>query len=238
MVPVVGITVREFAEYGGYKIRRANAAVIEDAGGLPLFLAPVHSESAIRQQLSLVDAVFLTGGGDPDPALFGQEQLPVPRAAEPERDTYELAVARIARRLGLPLLGVCRGMQMINIALGGSIHQDIAYCGISKVSHDQREDMAFPTHSVEIVHPRLAAILGGRELMVNSSHHQAVAKLAPGLVEAAHSPDGVTEAYVSADDSSFIFGIQWHPELQKPTCGIFRELVKYAEQVRSGGRNE
>ncbi|MBQ1501311.1 MAG: gamma-glutamyl-gamma-aminobutyrate hydrolase family protein [Firmicutes bacterium] len=231
MRPVIAMTIREFPEFAGYKMRRANAVTVEQAGGLPLFLPPVHTAQAVKEQLALADALILTGGGDPDPALFGETAVPVAQVAEPERDAYELLLIRTAWEMGLPMLGICRGMQMINIALGGDIYQDLAYAGISGIEHAQKEDMAVGTHPVHISEPSLARLLGG-DILVNSSHHQAVRRLPPCLKEAGRAPDGVIEAYVAAEEDRYAVGLQWHPELLQPVCGIFRQLTEYAEKRR------
>lgn len=225
MRPTIGITVSQYPEYQGIKLRRDYTRVIEMAGGLPCLL-PGGGEELVTDYLQQLDGLLLTGGGDFAPELFGELPEPVEGDFEPERDIFELALIRGAWEKGLPILAICRGMQGLNIALGGSIYQDLRYAGFERINHRQAEDMKKGSHPVHISDERLANLLG-EEIMVNSSHHQAIKRLAPDFVPAALAPDGVIEAMVPRDPSRYAVGLQWHPETLLPIPGIFRDFVDY-----------
>lgn len=225
MRPCIGITVSQYAEYDGIKLRRDYIRAIEIAGGLPCLL-PNCGESLVADYLFHIDGLMLTGGGDFAPEYFGELPEPVLCQFEPERDIFELALIRAAWEKGLPILAICRGMQGLNIAMGGNIYQDLTYAGFDRINHYQSEDMKQATHPVHINDTRLASLLG-EDIMVNSGHHQAIKRLAPVLVPAALAPDGVIEAIVAKDKSRYAVGVQWHPESLIPVSGIFRDFIEH-----------
>lgn len=214
--PLIGLTTS--ASVGTTPERlHLNAAyvrAVEAAGGVPVLLAPyltAHARAALWPRL---DALVLTGGGDVDPARFGE--APHPRLADvsPERDAleYELIDRALADRT--PVFGICRGLQVLNVALGGSLWQDVPERG-GPVVHTQQAPRAQPTHAVKILGEgtRLGAIVGTAELDVNSFHHQAIKRLGHGLRETAWAADGVIEAIETEDaDERFLLAVQWHPE--------------------------
>jgi len=216
MRPLIGVTTSELRPSTAGTLRRHGEPAqpemalgmpylraIEAAGGLPVVLPPIGDVEAI---LGRLDAVCLSGGPDLDPAAYGAcERHAELGQTEPELDAFELALARAADRSGLPLLGICRGAQALNVARGGTLHQHLP-------GHRQTAAGTQPTHAVEIVAgTRLALIAGAGALDVNSFHHQAVAALGHGLRVAARAADGTVEA-IEAPGSRFVLGVQWHVE--------------------------
>jgi putative glutamine amidotransferase len=192
-------------------VQRSYLNAIWLAGGQPIVLSPPPA-GALNRALSVLDrcdAVLLTGGGDVDPARYGQEpKVPLMNVDE-GRDTFELAAVDRAIAAGLPLLGICRGMQVMSVALGGTLHQDLPSAGFR--SHWDDVHACSPVHAVRAAAGSLAArALGGR-LKVNSVHHQGVAEPGPHLNATAWSDDGVIEA-VEAAGGAPMLGLQWHPE--------------------------
>lgn len=187
-------------------------AAVEESGGIPLIIPTLEKEENIQALVCLFDGIILSGGGDPDPLLFEEEPIPGQGEIEPPRDYLELILAEQALNSGLPLLGICRGMQMINLAAGGSIYQDIGMRNKKSLKHMQEAPRWYPTHKVYITpHSRMASILKKNSLRVNSFHHQAVNRLAKGLAACAYAPDGLVEALEGAGEN-LVLGVQWHPE--------------------------
>ena len=190
------------------------------AGGLvPVLLTPATSSVALEQ----LDGLLLPGGPDVSPALYGQEATPELGAIDEELDTFELDAIAAARRSGLPILAICRGQQVLNVALGGTLHQHI--------DHPQwGDDPATPVHEVRIVDGSLLhRSLGVASLQVNSGHHQAVDRVAPGLRASAFSPDGQVEALEAEDHR--ILAVQWHPEEMASAPATRRLLHTFARWI-------
>jgi putative glutamine amidotransferase len=170
-----------------------------------------------RSLVGEVDALLLTGGGDVDPSLYREDRHPSVSDAEPGRDEFEIDLARRAVDGDLPLLGICRGAQVLNVACGGALIQDIPSAFPCAGAHDVEEPAAAHAHDVEVVPGSvLRAALGSAvgptgHCAVNSRHHQAVSRPGTGLVATATAPDGVIEA-VERPDARFCVGVQWHPE--------------------------
>lgn len=203
------------------------------AGGLPWPVPSVEGDPLVEALLAEADGLLLTGGGDLDPAWYGQLPHPRLRRVTPRRDRLELTLTRAALQAGKPILAICRGVQVLNVAAGGTLVQDIESQVPGALQHDQTAPRDYPTHPVEVAAgTRLAALLGSGTVRVNSLHHQAVAGVAPGFVAAAHAPDGVIEAIELADPRRFAVGVQWHPEAlweRDPRfLALFRALVEAA----------
>lgn len=216
--PLVGITVNRDYRRGRLWQSRSYCLRVEEAGALPLLLPPLLPASA-GGLLDPLSGLLLGGGGDVAPFHYGAEPEPGLGKVDPQRDAWELALVRAALCRGLPLFGICRGVQLLNVALGGTLHQDLK--GPGCLQHDQRAPRHHPSHSVEVL-PRtqLAAIIGEGRLAVNSFHHQGLAATGAGLLKAALSPDGVVEA-LEDPGHSFLIGVQWHPEsLEHPASRL------------------
>ena len=184
---------------------------IERAGGIPV-IVPLLRPDAIAALLDRVDGVCLPGGPDVQPSVYGAEPHPELGPTEPRVDAVELALVRAADRRKLPILGICRGMQLLNVARGGTLHQHLPDVVGTGIEHRQPEHGSIPTHRIETAsHSRLRATLGGPALEVNSFHHQAVQSLGKGLVATAWAQDGTIEAIENPGDR-LVMGVQWHAE--------------------------
>jgi putative glutamine amidotransferase len=219
--PVIGITSSQFVETASHGTFTRHSLTVDysdavhAAGGLPIIL-PFNCE-LVADMFELVDGIIVSGGSDLDPALFGDTDIhPQTYDIIPERDAAELALARIAIYQDKPLLGICRGIQVVNVALGGTLYQDIASQFSDSVAHRQQAlaiPAAEPGHTVTIAPGSLLAhVFGAGQVSVNSFHHQAVKDVAPGFVAIGWSEDGSIEA-IERPASTFALGVQWHPEL-------------------------
>lgn len=230
MAPVIGITCAWDEEAGRYFLGRFYTAAVEAAGGLPLLLPYPLPDSGMDRLLDLVDGLLLSGGGDVDPVYFGEEPVPGCGKITPERDDFELALTRRALSAGLPVLGICRGAQVLNIAAGGDIYQDIVTQVPGCLKHSQKAPRWCATHGIMVEGgTRLARILGSGSLRVNSFHHQAIRRPAPGFVVSARAKDGIIEA-IESIGPAFALGVQWHPEAMwernKGSLALFTALVE------------
>jgi len=232
--PRIGISLDADASLGRYELKRTYVDAVLRAGGLPI-LVP-FGPAVAETYLEVLDGLVLSGGAfDIPPALYGEETRPTCGPLVPERTGTELALLRAALAGGLPVLGVCGGMQLLNVALGGTLYQDLpADAGIR--GHEQPPPKDVPTHDVDVVEgTRLAALVGAGRLRVNSTHHQAVRAVAPGLLVSARAPDGVVEG-IELPSHRFALGVQWHPEAalrhEARHAEIYRALVRAAAEGR------
>lgn len=211
MKPLIGIT-SDLDSHGETLVQSNYSRAILRAGGLPVVL-PAGLED-IDQICDRLDGLLLTGGEDVNPLCYGEEPHQELGKLSPERDEMELALARCMVRKDKPVLGICRGQQVLNVALGGTIHQHI-YSQLTAdelFQHKQQADREFATHSVDLVEgSRLASLAGGLEARVNSLHHQAVNVVGQPLVVTAVAKDGVIEGLESTEHR-FVMSVQWHPE--------------------------
>ena len=229
--PLIGITIsyssqnREF-----FTLRDDYVRAVEKAGGLPVVLAPGRGEDA-GDLLSRLDGLLLTGGADVDPGLYGEEPHETVTRVIPERDAFEIDLCREALRRDHPLLAICRGHQVLNVATGGTLIQDIPSQVTGARDHDPDRERWETAHEVRILpRTRLREILGAETIDVNSFHHQAVRELGQGLVvSATSSADKVIEG-IEAPGRRLALGVQWHPEAfwDRPEDfqSLFEALVK------------
>jgi putative glutamine amidotransferase len=222
MRPIIGITPSAQTDalahgtFRRYILSSPYVRAVEAAGGVPLILPP-QSEGA--EAIShIIDGLILSGGADIAPARYGDVSIhPETYGVDDERDQFELALFDAMLRRQKPIFGICRGIQVINVALGGTLIQDVAsqHPGAVEVGHRQHErgleDSAIG-HTVLASESDALPIFEHGRLGVNSFHHQAIRDLAPALIPVAHSPDGLVEAVVMADQPT-VFAVQWHPEL-------------------------
>ena len=222
-MPVIGIT----ANYEGIDatLRDRYYKQIIAAGGTPVIIPPVANTDVIVNTLQQLDGLVLTGGGDHNPLWMGEEPSPQLHHINRERDLAEFLTTRLAYNRQIPMLGICRGIQTLAIALGGKVEQDIK----QGIKHSQDADRSEPTHSVRIIKDStLYNIYGKEKIFVNSFHHQAVSILGNRLRTIAQSTDGIIEAVESSEYKS-ILGVQWHPEwLEQDGLKIFQWLVDKA----------
>lgn len=213
--PLIGITPGFMRDKNKLCLGQGYVDGINRAGGLALIL-PLHMEGDMADQiLDTVDGILFSGGPDIDARYFGEENLKYGGEISPQRDNLELLLAKKAIEQGKVLLGICRGMQLLNVAMGGSLHQDI-HIGHNPgeiIKHWQEAPEWYPVHDVRTEESsRLYKIYNAGTMGVNSYHHQAVKEVGRGLSIAARTSDGIIEA-VEDSDKHFILGVQWHPEL-------------------------
>lgn len=202
---------------------------VEQAGGVPVMLPLTRDRGELERLAAACDGFLLTGGQDVAPALYGGADPGRCGELCPERDAMETALLALARAQDKPVLGICRGIQLLNAALGGTLWQDLPTQCPSEVDHHQSGNYASPIHTVALQPGTpLAELLGSAPLPVNSLHHQAVRTLAPGLAPMAVAPDGIVEA-VYEPGRTFVWAVQWHPEFSWQTDAnsraIFRAFV-------------
>lgn len=188
------------------------------AGGIPMIIPPFYETDRLGELLDRVDGIIFSGGGDINPLLLGEEPVKELHSITPERDMQELLLARLAYDRQIPMLGICKGIQIINAALGGTLYQDIHTQirddngnTVRLIKHSQDEDRRYPSHTIHIEEQSILGKIYGTTLHVNSFHHQACKEAAPCLRVTATAADGVIEAIESNEHKS-ILGVQWHPE--------------------------
>ncbi|MGH7653967.1 MAG: gamma-glutamyl-gamma-aminobutyrate hydrolase family protein [Gemmatimonadaceae bacterium] len=212
---------------------------LESAGLVPLVVPPLASPDRAGEILDVAAGLLLTGGEDVAPALYGAPPHRKLGNTNPERDATELALLAAARERQVPVLAICRGIQLLNVACGGTLYQDLPSERPSAVQHDQPNDRAARTHDVTIAAgSRLAAATGAVTMAVNSYHHQAVCQLGGGLRVTATAPDGVVEGVESDDPAWWVLAVQWHPEdlttdVRSWDRGIFKAFADEVATARA-----
>lgn len=232
--PRVGVVCRyEEGASATFYVNEMYVRALEMAGALPLLLPAVRDRRDVPALLEGLDGLLIPGGYDIDPKWWGDELGPQSGKIVPTLDEFELPLCRRALLAGLPVLGICRGAQTLNVAAGGTLYQDLASERPSPVAHQQKAPGWYPTHAIEVApDSRLAQCLLS-STRVNSFHHQAVKDVAPGLRAVAWTSDGVIEA-VEGTGPAFVLGVQWHPELmweRDPAYG--KVFVHFVEACRA-----
>ena len=232
------VTVDKYPERAYVNAAYLNA--VQQAGGVPVPLPPQLEPGARAEILKHVSGVLLTGGGDVDPARFGEAAHPTTCEVSGARDELEIDLTQWALARRAPLLAVCRGLQVLNVALGGSLYQDIPSEPGSPLDHSQTglqgKARNVTVHQVKVREgSRLAAILGTLDVDVNSFHHQAIKQLGRGLADVAWAPDSIVEGVELVDPAQFVVGVQWHPEelvaQDRAAFNLFAALVDRARQL-------
>jgi len=216
-VPVIGLPTLEIArgeKPPRFGINQAYVRALEAAGAAPVLIPLLEDKDRLRAIYTRLDGLLFPGGEDVDPAVYHEEPIGQLNVVEPRRDRVEIALARWAVEDDLPTLGICRGQQLLNVALGGSLYQDLRFQGVTTVEHSgkdgHRRDAII--HAVRLdPDSRLAQMIDETEVKVNSLHHQAVKEVAPTLRVTGRAEDGVIEA-LEAPDRRFLVTVQWHPE--------------------------
>jgi putative glutamine amidotransferase len=239
--PLIGVTMSTTADgsHGDTPPRAwlndTYLRAVQEAGGISILLPPHLDARGLDTLWSRLDGVLLTGGGDVDPRRFDETRHPTVALVSEARDRLEIEVTERAMHARRPLLAICRGIQVLNVALGGSLYQDIASDTGSTIAHNQTAPRDQPTHLVKVMGEgtRLGATLGAPEVEVNSMHHQAIKRLGRGLRDVAWAPDGVIEGVEIPDGSALVLGVQWHPEeltgRDAAARNLFAALVAAAE---------
>jgi putative glutamine amidotransferase len=235
---IVGVTAGIRREDATSRVAAGTAYfhALKNAGLVPVLIPPLLNEHEAAALLDRMDGLLLTGGGDVDPSLYGDSPRHELRRVDPERDRTEIALVHSARQNAVPTLAICRGIQILNVALGGTLVQDIPADWPGALPHDDDVPRDSRSHTIEIEPGSLTAkAVGSTAMPVNSFHHQAVQKLAAGLRVTARSSDGMIEGLEPEDDKWWMIGVQWHPEdlvddPASPDRGLFAAL---AERISS-----
>lgn len=210
---------------------------VEHAGGLPMILPPTAAVETFVEALSKLDGLLLTGGGDVCPAMYGEKRGPGLKGMDPQRDACETAALREARKRGLPVLGICRGIQIMAVAFGGTLYRDLPGEKEAFSGHWQQAPRARHSHHVRVTRgSRLFRILEDAFVPVNSHHHQAVKTVPPGFTVSASAEDGLVEA-LEDPVHPFFLAVQWHPEGtfdgDAPSRKIFEAFIHAARRALS-----
>lgn len=240
--PVIGITpsIGEFEKRGEiFRMEVSYVEAVEAAGGIPILLPP--SGASGEELLALVDGVVFSGGGDIRPDRYGDREVhPKTYGISDLRDDFEFRLLEAAFAADIPTLAICRGIQVLNVALGGSLYQDVSQQPTPPVAHSQPWEVGSwenPLHEVSLAPGSLAAeVLGGTTVGTNSAHHQTLKEVAPGLRVVGQAADGTIEV-VEGEGRRFLLGVQWHPEKMYADhaehARLFVKLVEEASAYRA-----
>lgn len=222
--PVIGIS--DTFKDGQSAVPRTYVEAVLSADGIPVVVPLMREDKKIVELLKTLDGIIFTGGEDFDPDYYNERPIPQMGRINAPRDTFDIRLLRLAVENGVPVLGICRGVQLINVAFGGSLYQDLkAQYPNKSISHAQKQEKTIPTHQVVAEAGTVFSdIVGERVFSVNSAHHQAVKRLAPGFKVAGKSTDGVIEAIEWIDSSHWILGVQFHPEILFKRDYLMRKL--------------
>ncbi|BEO89236.1 gamma-glutamyl-gamma-aminobutyrate hydrolase family protein [Fusobacterium nucleatum] len=237
--PIIGISssviVDEAGSFAGYKRAYVNKDYVDAvvrAGGVPLIIPFSTDKEVIISQAQLIDGLILSGGHDINPYNYGQEPSQKIGEIFPERDTYEMILLEESKKRNIPILGICRGFQLINVAAGGTLYQDLSLIPGNILKHNQVSNPTLKTHKVEIKENSFISSIFGKETMVNSFHHQVIDKVANDFIVVAKASDGVVEA-IEHKTYKFLVAVQWHPEMLAVNCEKARELFsKFVEEAK------
>lgn len=217
--PIIGISGSVIIDDGGifpgYRRSYVNEDYVDSVvqnGGVPYIIPFNEDDEVIKLQLENVQGLILSGGHDVDPHLYGEEPLQKIGKTWPARDHFDMRLLKLAEEKGIPVLGICRGAQIINVAHGGSLYQDLSYRKELTLKHSQNHTPSLPTHGMKVVEgSKLAEVLGKTEFLTNSFHHQLIKDVAPDLLATAVASDGVVEGLETKDGN--VLAVQWHPEM-------------------------
>ena len=237
--PIIGISssviVDEAGSFAGYKRAYVNKDYVDAvirAGGVPLIIPFSTDKEVIISQAQLIDGLILSGGHDINPYNYGQEPSQKIGETFPERDTYEMILLEESKKRNIPILGICRGFQLINVAAGGTLYQDLSLIPGNILKHNQVSNPTLKTHKVEIKENSFISSIFGKETMVNSFHHQVINKVANDFIVVAKASDGVVEA-IEHKTYKFLVAVQWHPEMLAVNCEKARVLFsKFVEEAK------
>lgn len=221
-----------FASYERAYVNDDYISAVEKSGALPLILPIVDDEENIRDLVLSCDGIILSGGYDVDPSYWGEEISPKLERIFPRRDAFELKLIQYAREYQKPILGICRGHQILNVAFGGSLYQDLSFAPNleKRIQHVQTAKYFEATHSIQMEEESFLYSIFGKSTRVNSYHHLAVKELGKDLKVTAISSDGIVEGIEYTGENNFIVGLQFHPEMMhrhhEKALEIFKEFIK------------
>lgn len=223
MGPLVGVTTTLVPESGTWRrpeiaLYAVYVAALEQLGLTSVLITPAHSPRSVKALIEQCHGLVLTGGEDVDPSRYGEDPLPELGMVNPARDEMEMTALGLALEHRIPVLGICRGCQVLNVYFGGTLYQDLDTQRPGELRHRQSEPWGLRTHHVTVEpDSRLSRLLELEEMLINSYHHQAIKDVAPGLVVVAKAADGLIEA-VESTSGEWIIGVQWHPERHEATA--------------------
>lgn len=241
MKPIIGITAdstfvdnRSYPEPNKVNFSPRNISkAVTDAGGIPVIL-PVNEPEIARSYIKFIDGLILAGGADVSPSLYGEDARVTIQATYPKRDVAEVAVAEKFIEAGKPILGICRGLQLLNVMFGGTLYQDLSEDDELFVKHIQETPSNHPIHTVHVNEDSHLSSFLSDEIFVNSFHHQVIRDLGDGLNIAATSSDGVIEAIELINENQSVVAVQWHPEnlyyKDEDHMALFKNLVARASR--------
>lgn len=240
--PLIGVSGSIDEKEREHFLMRCYARAILSGGAIPMLLSPDMDDEMLASCMEKLDGIFLAGGNDVAPEVFGEDPIPELGEVNPLRDQFEMRLVKKAYETGMPVLGVCRGIQSMNAALGGTLWQDLPSqyrtgANEKPIAHSQKRPDYYQSHSVYIMEEtKLHSIVKAASLRVNSFHHQAVKDAADGLVISAVSTDGVVEA-IECPNHPFFVGVQWHPERYfdrtEDARALFAAFAKAAASYRA-----
>lgn len=244
--PIIGIVGNLLIDQGGmfpgYErayVNKDYVKSVEKAGGAPVILPLVSDYEVVKIQIEAMDSIIISGGFDVNPLIYGEEPSQKQGFLCPERDEYDLMVIKAAMELNKPILGICRGLQILNVALGGTMYQDLSLIEGCYIKHVQESRPEVAGHTVKVEEGTKLYSIFGEKIITNSFHHQAIKDLAPGFKVAARAKDGVIEAIEK--EEGFVVGIQWHPEMMagkdnELMLSLFEEFVEVSVKGAYNGK--
>ena len=228
----VTASIRPDGDTSRVRLTAAYVTALENAGLVPLIVPPLSNARATAAVLDSVAGLVLTGGEDVDPARYGEDRHEKIRSVNALRDATEAALVEEARARGMPVLAICRGIQILNVALGGTLIQDISSQCKTSIAHDEEGPRDSRSHEIDVEPGSLIAkAIGVEHCTVNSFHHQSVKRVADGMRVTARSPDGVVEGLESIDEDWWVMAVQWHPEEMTESAepwdrGLFKAFAR------------
>jgi putative glutamine amidotransferase len=240
MYPAIAITMA--LDEKKYYVNKDYVQSVVQAGGIPFIIPNVNDPLMIQKMVQSCDGLLLTGGEDVDPNYYGEEPLPQIGVIVPERDELELFVVKLFLQQNKPIFAICRGCQLLNVAFGGDLYQDIPSQTTSVINHEQKAPRGYPYHSIHVYEKSLLyKILQEEKIRVNSYHHQSVKTIREPLRVCAIADDGIVEA-IESSVHDFVLGVQWHPEGMAITQDKYAQMLfaaftqasqKYKKQMES-----
>ena len=232
LIGIAGSIVKDFrVEFAGEEYTRINnnySKSIAKAGGVPIILPLIDDINIVYDQLSICTGLILPGGMDVNPLSYNELPKPLLGDCNEIVDWYHINLAQKALELNIPILGICRGCQIVNVAFGGTLYQDATYATKSPIMHRQESHLSQKCHPVYIEKNSIVHQIFGEQYVVNSAHHQSVRKVAPNFKCTATAPDGIIES-IEMINREFVVGIQWHPEMMAlyddKTLNLFKRFV-------------